>query len=336
MRFLKRMAAIGEKVVRSLIRLLFKTIFHRASRDFKPLTYASLAASRAPLPADAAADRIFKLVTGDSACMVARLGSVELGTVIKYKNMITKPPLERLYDYGLRGEKSWWSKRGADELNINAGFFPISAKNLDRFSALMLDSMSSVDLLGSWVPGENLFAQELKDAEVCALRDVEPYYHARPWTRGLENKRVLVIHPFAESILHQYRNKRKLLFKNPGVLPEFELLAIKAVQSIAGNLTSFPDWFDALDFMFEESTKMDFDVAIIGCGAYGFPLAAKIKKSGRKAIHLGGATQILFGIKGKRWDQHPVISQLYNEHWIRPSRAETPLRTDKVEDSCYW
>ena len=336
MKFLRITLFASEKVVRFLIRLLFKTTFHQISRDFKPLTYATLANNGMLLSADDAADEIFKLVTGDSACMVARFGAVELGAVVKYKNMMTMSPLERLYDYGLRGEKSWWTKPGANELKINAGFFPISSKSLNQFSALMLDSMKSVDLLGSWVHGENLFAQELKDAKVCTLRDIEPYYHDRPWTKGLENQRVLVIHPFAESILYQYRNKRKILFKNPDVLPEFELLTIKAVQSIAGNPTSFPNWFDALDFMFEESTKIDFDVAIIGCGAYGFPLAAKIKKFGKKAIHLGGATQILFGIKGKRWDQHPVISKLYNEHWIRPSKAETPLRTDKVEGSCYW
>ena len=50
--------------------------------------------------------------------------------------------------------------------------------------------------------------------------------------------------------------------------------------------------------------KIDFDVAIIGCGAYGFPLAAKLKQAGKQAIHLAGATQLLFGIKGKRWEEY--------------------------------
>ena len=44
--------------------------------------------------------------------------------------------------------------------------------------------------------------------------------------------------------------------------------------------------------------KFDFDVALIGCGAYGFPLAAKLKTAGKQAIHLGGVLQALFGIKG--------------------------------------
>ena len=31
-------------------------------------------------------------------------------------------------------------------------------------------------------------------------------------------------------------------------------------------------------------------------------VSARLKKAGKKTIHLGGSTQILFGIKGKRWD----------------------------------
>ena len=52
--------------------------------------------------------------------------------------------------------------------------------------------------------------------------------------------------------------------------------------------------------MEERIGKIDFDVALLGCGAYGLPFAASIKRMGKKAVHLGVATQILFGIKGKR------------------------------------
>ena len=50
--------------------------------------------------------------------------------------------------------------------------------------------------------------------------------------------------------------------------------------------------------MKNQIVKTDFDIAIIGAGAYGFSLAAFIKKIGKKAVHLGGPTQVLFGIKG--------------------------------------
>ena len=83
-------------------------------------------------------------------------------------------------------------------------------------------------------------------------------------------------------------------------------------------------------------TRKDYDIAIIGCGAFGFPLASFVKDQGKKAIHLGGAVQILFGIKGVRWDENKFTSELYNEYWIRPSEDETPKNSGNVEKGCYW
>ena len=58
---------------------------------------------------------------------------------------------------------------------------------------------------------------------------------------------------------------------------------------------------------------------------------------GKKAIHLGGATQILFGIKGKRWEERSkYISSLMNEHWVRPSSNEQIKNMKKIEEGCYW
>ena len=56
----------------------------------------------------------------------------------------------------------------------------------------------------------------------------------------------------------------------------------------------------------------------------------------KSSIHLGGATQILFGIKGHRWDTHDVISSFYNDHWVRPSKEETPEKAKINEEGCYW
>lgn len=66
--------------------------------------------------------------------------------------------------------------------------------------------------------------------------------------------------------------------------------------------------------------KIDFDIALIGCGAYGMPLASFIKGMGKQAVHLAGWTQILFGIKGKRWDDLPYVSKFYNNAWVRPQQ----------------
>jgi hypothetical protein len=169
------------------------------------------------------------------------------------------------------------------------------------------------------------------------LNVTAPNLPPSPWAEVLAGKRVLVIHPFSHTIERQYREKREYLFEDQRVMPEIKSLeTTKTVQTIAGEKSEFVDWFAALDSMNGAIDPTDFDVAIIGCGAYGFPLAAHVKRMGKKAVHMGGATQILFGIKGKRWDDHPQIVPLYNEHWVRPAPEDVPQQANKVEGGCYW
>jgi hypothetical protein len=54
------------------------------------------------------------------------------------------------------------------------------------------------------------------------------------------------------------------------------------------------------------------------------------------SVQLGGATQILFGIKGKRWDDYPPVSSFYNSFWIRPQPEDVPENANSVENGCYW
>ena len=100
----------------------------------------------------------------------------------------------------------------------------------------------------------------------------------------------------------------------------------------------FDTWFDALDYMVKECAKTEFDVAIVGCGAYGYPLAAEIKKMGKTVIHLGGATQLMFGIIGNRWETTHIgiKDNIMNDYWVHPDVSERPTDASKVEKGCYW
>ena len=223
-------------------------------------------------------------------------------------------------------------------LGTNAGFFPLTEDMVNRFVELMLRDIADVDILASYVYGERYIASLLSH---CATVNLDGFYapvlYEHPWTRVLAGKRVLVVHPFAESIKAQYA-RRVLLFDNPEVLPEFKSLrVVKAVQSIAGNDCGFSDWFAALDYMKAEMEKVDFDVALIGCGAYGFPLTVHAKRLGKVGIHLAGWTQMLFGIYGKRWlTDQPQYARFINPHWVRPGGSEVPAGVAKVEGGCYW
>ena len=272
-----------------------------------------------------AEDMIAEWITIGNPFAVVRFGSVELDAVWRQDTPggISKGNMNRI----------------KQKMENNAGFFGATDISLRRYAELFKDSCGKADMVGCWFNVMEDYMIDIygKSPVLTRLRAIEPWYVERPWTRALEGKKVLVIHPFAETIKKQYQNRERL-FKNRLILPEFsDLYVLKAVQTIAGCTDDrFQNWFEALDWMYKEAMKVDFDVAIIGCGAYGFPLATKIKEAGKQAVHMGGATQLLFGIKGSRWDNHPVIGKLYNEYWTRPGISETPEKASAVEAGCYW
>lgn len=262
-------------------------------------------------------------IQGNTPSMIARFGANEIKAVLF-------PLLPSIV-------KPFVRKRIFSKMQDSAGFFPMKEDAIEKFSRMMVDDMQLLDILGSWRIEERLLAKHFPESKNVDLKTLEPYLSENPWSEFLEGRKVLVVHPFSSTIENQYHENRTKLFADARVLPQFKSLkAIKAVQTIAGCESEFPDWFAALDSMKSVIDSKDYDIAIIGCGAYGFPLAAHVKRQGKKAIHMGGATQLLFGIKGQRWDTHPVISQLYNEHWVRPSPEDRPKGAEKVENGCYW
>lgn len=269
--------------------------------------------------------------------MISRFGNNEMRTVMNFLSVHSNEGYWAKVLKYLKGQMDpwWWDDRTAREMVRGAGFFPATPDNLDRFARMTLTDCPQIDLLGAWLPGERWLTGIMKPVRIPIL-DLDPYRHATPWTQALEDREILVIHPFAKTIESQYA-KREHLFSDARILPKFQLKTFRAVQSIGGDCKDYRDWFEALDWMKNHIAVIPFEIAIISAGAYGMPLAAFIKRDlGRKAIHLGGAGQILFGIKGRRYDHQPPYCDLYNEHWVRPSEDETPPKASRVEGGCYW
>jgi hypothetical protein len=267
----------------------------------------------------------------NKASMIARFGSTEIKAVLYPKApRILKGVIQKMMKYDAENKEFV-------NMKILSGFFPSNHDTFTHFSELMHQDMKELDILGSWRFEERFLVSNFKSAKIVPLDTLEPYLYQNPWSEVLKGKKILVIHPFNKTIERQYNNKRNLLFKDKRVLPEFASLeTIKAVQTLAGNKVSFKHWFEALDSMKSEIELKDFDIAIIGAGAYGFPLAAHIKRMGKKAIHMGGPTQMLFGIKGKRWIDNPKFKDIINEHFVFPGDEDIIKNSDQVEEGCYW
>lgn len=286
---------------------------------------------------------VLELLNGEKPVMIARYGATELMCMVNYLGVKKGKPNIFRYIKGLELDW-WWNPKVIRQIEQWSGFFPATVPNIECFCELMIQDSEKVDILASWLDNEFYFKNELENAKKIQGLFLDPFWSDVPWTSVLKGKNVLVIHPFENSILSQYSQREKI-FKDPNVLPEFKLKTIRAVQSLGGEC-EFNSWFEALEYMKSEIDKVDFDICLIGAGAYGFPLAAYVKSKGKKAVHMGGSLQLLFGIKGKRWedakygiDQLGVEGRypsLFNEFWVYPGDEGKPKNANDVEGACYW
>lgn len=267
-------------------------------------------------------DKIFN----EKSFMFGRFGSIELSFVTEA--LLIRKRFKKEYNFGELSQSC-----------INCGLFPQDKEVFLKFADMLLETSKEADVQGVFrMILEDYYIKKYlrKDILLTNLNMLDFWQYDIPFTSALKGKKVLVIHPLAKTIESQY-NKREKLFKNENILPEFSLKTLKAIQTSGGAVDNrFKDWFEALKYMHEETLKIDFDIALIGCGAYGIPLASLIKQDGKSSIYMGGVTQMLFGIKGARWDSHPIASRLYNEFWVYPMNDDVPENANKVENRCYW
>lgn len=270
---------------------------------------------------DAANITIARLLENRQPCLVGRIGHTE-GRIVG----------ERVF------KASRYSRIARKQAHQNAGIFPVDPHVLNSFAEIYGNAISRVDLLGFWQTTyqARLLSERYPEIPLAPLPALEPYVHVSPWSAVLKHRRVLVIHPFTESIRRQFQLNRCKLFANQEVLPEMDLEVLAPPQTLAPLTAGYGNWMEALDALVEDVLQHEFEVALLGCGAYGLPLGAAIKDAGKQAIHLGGALQVMFGIRGRRWEQIPAVAELMNDAWIRPAKDETPQAATLVEGGCYW
>ena len=320
--FIQRVSPSGLSLAEStrfFLRRFVKEPLQSLHHSVERLQYHSV--WRRQLGSEAANRLIFDLVSSNAPCLVGRIGHTEGRIVGEY--------LFRNRRFGRLTRK---------EAHQYSGIFPVEAGILSRFAEVYWSAIQEADILGYWQTAfqARIISCSQAGIELVPLSSLEPYLHPFPWSSALAGKTVLVVHPFASTIASQYRLHRSSIFSDSRVLPCFNLVAISPPQTLAPLTSGYNDWLHAMNVLTENVLGHDFDIALLGCGAYGLPLGASIKAAGRKAIHLGGALQVMFGIRGKRWEAIPGIASMMNDQWVRPSEEETPPAASMVDGGCYW
>lgn len=221
---------------------------------------------------------------------------------------------------------------------INAGFY--GTDNYKIYSELYKEACDTSDL-HAYI-GDNMFLDIenflVPENKTCiSLSSIESFRFPQDynWFDKLSNKKVLIISPFYNSITHQLERIDKV-WSNGFIKNADNIKVYKSYQTIGG-IGPHKDWYESFDIMCDDISKIDFDVALLGCGSYGLPLVNFIKnKLNKSAIYVGGGLQLYFGILGKRWEQDVFIKDNINEYWIRPFPEDTPTYSHLVEGGCYW
>ncbi len=135
--------------------------------------------------------------------------------------------------------------------------------------------------------------------------------------------KVLVISPFAESIVANFHN-RAAFFKDYRY-PEFDLVVYNTPITYAGLPPGhYPhrDWFETTEAMQQDISKLNFDIALLSCGSYAMPLGQYIASTiGKKSVYVGGVLQLMFGVHGRRYDNPFFTDQINLDKFITPLEA---------------
>jgi hypothetical protein len=279
---------------------------------------------------------IEKALSENTGLLVGRFGTIEFETI--WFHMMTGT-LKKDYLY---------------VLERNAGVFG-DAASISRWCSEYASACRSSDIFATgWYAPIKVREQEFfKDTSVVQtiLRALEPYYWPveERWSRALNGQKVCVVSSFTDTIKGQLaKGEEKIwpsgaigLGPSGAIWPAAEWSFVKTgyapslALGRAGWECDAENWETCVEYVVGEVLKTGARLVILGCGGLAMVIAGRLKAAGKICIVMGGATQVLFGIKGRRWENHQ-ISGFWNSEWVGPSASETPAGASEVERGCYW
>lgn len=158
-----------------------------------------------------------------------------------------------------------------------------------------------------------------------------------PIPSQLRRFREVYVQSFAELIDQQFQRRELLFPSGVTVLPKCRLLTMAPPQTQALNV-SRRSW----SYLFEQAKKeavrrfVKADIVLVSAGSYGMPLAAALADEGIKTIYVGGCLQLLFGIRGRRWQDQPEFRPLMTSAWVTPAPRTVPRGARLIEGGAYW
>lgn len=222
-------------------------------------------------------------------------------------------------------------------LFVNAGIFTPSYESLLDWCAEYYRAVVNLDYILQWHPDDKHFVENnFPNRRIFnSFQGLEPFVFGKDgWHHSLSDKKVLCVSPFSKTVKMQSEKFSKIW--NGASIGHVETVTSPNSEALTGQNPT--PWNEKVNHMIEQIKEKDFDFATVGCGGASLLICDFIKNSmGKPCVHLGGGNQILYGIRGRRWDEGFKDKEWYGtEHWVRPSAEEVPQNNHLVEGGCYW
>jgi hypothetical protein len=231
-----------------------------------------------------------------------------------------------------------------------SGLFPCDAAFYrDRFCPWYAGHVRRLDCIGLFPdalrPSQEIVSAHGLQGEVMNFLDQEPDRSvpaddSRCWLPHLHGRRVLLVSPFAE-LLRERADAATFEAVWAGIGKRwFHPAAVEAVELPYGyspkTRARFATAIDLYEDVTQRIAQRDFDVAVIGAGGLGIPIASFVKSLDRVGVSLGGAIQPLFGVLGGRWrDSRRWRRDYLNDAWIELPDRYRPGRDAETTEN-YW
>jgi len=289
------------------------------------LTGASITRTMASVPNGKGKSPVSLPVSGP--WMAGKVGTTEL-LALEFSDRYLQPVWPRTANW----------HRAMRRLHIDSGVFPESRRQFTEFLQTYRAAVRQLDAICLWQADPFLAQYEEAFVQIHCPQAARIRLAALSieLLQEIAGRKWLVISPFTETMGRQAGRLPDIHAGKPwaprlaGQEKKCDFVRCPTFSYLEPS--PFSTWSEGLEKLAESVLGRDFDVALIGAGAWSLPLAARLKEAGRTAVHLGGETQLIFGIKGQRWEGYGI----YNEHWVRPSTAETPAGFLQKEQGCYW
>lgn len=251
-------------------------------------------------------NELIKFINKEKSYSIIRFGNVEMDTIIK--DSITPEMFLNAGFYGVEKDYINWKNK-----------FAISVYNCDCI--LDVVSCDSFQIISDLLYKLKVWKPVLPYVE-------DPKYYI-DLLDEIETQEINVISYFKNDIESQLKNMNKIWNKNINK----KFIIHKSQNTIKGNEVD-SGWTETFEKLCDSLGNVKNKLFFVSCGCYGLPVCDYIKTNGGKAIYIGGIMQLLFGLRGKRWDDRNEVKKHFNKFWKYP--IEKPKGFNRVEDGCYW